>query len=310
MPLRKAVSNRVYGPHVARHCRTQLFEAVYLELRTRCNGSCGFCAASARNDTRPDQVMAFELFTQIIDQLKEIGFTGKVAFHVNNDPLIVPEVERYAAYVHDNLPAAWLQILTNGRALKNGIGERLIAAGINELSVNWYDSGADAPLPAHLVEFRDKVLPSLFPNGNYAPGLGPFPDRDLFRFNLFRRNVDDRLTNRGGTAPNKARLAGRSSLGFCVYPFTQLNITADGRVSKCCADVPFDEVMGDLRHERLVDIWYGAKFEALRRNLRANRRGVSAQCSCCDFLGIRASKPIRWIEQVGFRMADCLDHEH
>ncbi|MBI5164782.1 MAG: radical SAM/SPASM domain-containing protein [Magnetospirillum sp.] len=277
----------------------KLFETVYFELRTRCNGSCGFCTASVQNDTRPDTRMSRELFEALVGQLAALNFSGRVCFHVNNDPLIVPGIEDFVAFARHSLPQAYLQILTNGRALNNALGERLLDAGIDELSINWYAADVDSPLPRNLVAFRDEVIT----HRQTDTGLRPVS------FNIYRRKITEVLTNRGGTAPNKSGLKGSNPFGFCVFPFTQLNVTADGRVSKCCSDVQFADAMGDLTQQSILDVWRGPRFAAVRRALMAGDRSAVVHCRECDFIGIRPGTPPRWSEQLAQRVAkDIEDH--
>ncbi len=266
-----------------------MFDSVFFELRTRCNGKCSFCAASIHNETRPDTTMSFDLYAKVIGQLKEINFSGRVAYHVNNDPLLVPDLEKYVRHARENLPAAYLQVLTNGKALSPRKAERLIETGIDELTVNHYDNDFSAQLPKRLVRVRQETLPKFFGKDQIQSGSGPASskERRVFYFNVFRRRETQVLNNRAGSAPNKQDGFDGRHLGFCRYPFTQFNITTDGRVSKCCQDLFFEEVMGNVAEQSLLDIWNGAPFQKVRAALYENDRAANPMCGKCDYFGVR-----------------------
>ena len=288
--------------------RTPLFRTVFFELRTRCNSRCSFCAAAVQSETRPDVTMPFDTYARVIDDLVAIDYRGEIAYHVNNEPLMVPDLDRFVAHARARLPHAWLRIYTNGLALSRVKGEALLRAGLDEMTVNWYASDPGAPLPAHLLAFRDEVLPRFHPPERVRPGTGPerHGDRSIFRFNINRRRIDEVIDSRAGSAPNK-QARPEDATGFCEHPFTQLNITVDGRVGRCCADFYFDDVMGNVSRQRLLEIWHGEPLELARRQLLRGDRSGSARCSRCDFRGVvveRAPAIARLAESVLSR----LDH--
>lgn len=270
--------------------RAPLFNSVFLETRTKCNGTCSFCAASIRAETRPDVQMSPELSERIIGQLRDISFKGIVAPYVNSDSLLYPHVYDLMACARHELPDAWLQVMTNGKALTVEGARRLIEAGIDELHINYYDDDLTAPLPARFVEIRDRLLPSLFPADHLRigsqPPLSEAGERGVFVFNIVRRCETEVLTSRGGTAPNAPVPLGPPR-GFCEYPFTQLNITADGRVGQCCCDFYFSMDLGNATPGHLVDLWFSPKFTELRNQLVRNDRTQNALCRQCDFCGVK-----------------------
>ena len=285
------LNNSIYEPRIKHlgifNDNFPLFETVFFEVRTKCNGSCPFCAASIENESREDTSMPKELYIKIINQLKTIGFGGRIAYHVNNDPLIFPDLPDFVSYARENLPKAWIQILTNGKALNPKKAEHLLAAGINELTVNNYDDDFTKEIPHRIQKIYDTILPIFYRKEQIKTGHGPCDKSgEIFRFNIIRTKINIVKSSRAGTSPNK-KIEMTSPRGFCEYPFTQLNITTDGRVSKCCADLYFSDPMGDLKEERLLDIWYGDKFNRARKHLLAGRREQIGTCRKCDFIGVR-----------------------
>ena len=266
---------------------TPLFDAVFFEVRTRCNGTCPFCAASIQNETRQDTTMPMKLYIKVINELKDIGFSGRIAYHVNNDPLIFHKLSDFVKYARTNLPSVWIQILTNGKGLTEKKAESLIDAGINELSINYYNDDQTVEVSKKIQNISENVLPRYYKEHQIKTGHGPDTDnKNIFRFNLFRPMLNTIKTSRAGTAPNKKFKSGQPR-GFCEYPFTQFNITTDGRVSKCCADLYFSDPMGNVKENSLMEIWNGQQFEKVRNLLLEGNRDVIETCSKCDFFGVK-----------------------
>lgn len=265
-----------------------LFDTVFFEVRTRCNGTCPFCTASLKNDKRDDTFMSFNLFKKAIDELKEIDFSGRIAYHVNNDPLIFPQLPKFVKYTRNNLPKAWLQILTNGKALTEEKAEELIIAGINELSINFYNDDFSAELPEPIRNVRERVIPKYYNPEQIISGKKPssIANKKVFLFNVSRRKANEILTSRGGHAPNKKQKS-RSPRGFCQYPFTQFNITTDGTVNKCCADFYFSDPMGNVSNQNIIEIWNGINFGRVRQELLKGKRDGLENCKKCDFYGVK-----------------------
>jgi radical SAM protein with 4Fe4S-binding SPASM domain len=271
------------------HADKSLFDSVLFEVRTKCNGSCAFCAASVKNETRPDTTMPMSLYRKVIDELMELEFKGVVGYDVNNDPLLFKELPAFIKYARSHLPNAWIRVLTNGKALDEDIAAALLAAGINELSINDYNDDRNAAIPEKIRVVQEEILPKFYNKTMIKIGktnYGPDPDhKEIFKFNLFRSRATVIKATRAGTAPNKKEKT-QMPRGFCEHPFTQFNITTDGRVSMCSADLFFSDPMGDVSKQSLTEIWFGENFQKIRKSLMKDDREPIELCSKCDYYGI------------------------
>ncbi len=266
-----------------------IFDAIFFEVRTRCNSRCAFCAASIQNETREDVSLPFELYQKAIDELSEMNYSGRIAYHVNNDPLIFRELEKFVDYARTKVPKAWIQILTNGKALTLAKAEALIKVGINEITVNHYNDDFSAPLPKVLQELREAVLLKYFKADEIVARLPKdYKEKKVFLFAVNRRRLNEVLMSRAGTAPNKKEVS-EMPRGFCQFPFTQFNVTADGRVNKCCSDLFFSDVMGNIKDQSIREIWFGEKLNKVRKELLQGNRKAFETCEKCDFYGCKNS---------------------
>lgn len=283
-----------------------LFDSVLFELRPRCNGHCSFCPASVENDTRVDYTMPLELYKSIIDQLRALNFQGRIAFYVNNDPLLIPNLPEYVRYARKHLADCLLSILTNGRALKEKNGEELLEAGIDELGINWYSDDPQPKLSVGIIRFLENVLQKRYPDQPIQMDGTTHFENNKFRLTISYKKQTEVLLNRAGFSPNKSKMNTPTPLGFCEYPFRQFVITSDGRVAKCCQDFLFSEPIGNLTKENLEEIWFSKKMSYIRSQLINNKRSFSKQCEVCDFIGVKAR---HLNSPIGIVLSEMYHHE-
>lgn len=245
-----------------------LFDLIALETRTRCNSACAFCAANVLTDTREDKYMPDDLVQKLYTELAALDYRGRLLFFVNNEPLLDPRLPEFLRQARTQLPHVTLEVHTNGLKLNPRNGRELLEAGLHTLIINNYtDQGT---VHRGVQQFLDQVAPD-------------FPEVHI-DFHL--RILTEKLANRGGTAPNGTLTREPFQLP-CHFPFDYLGMTADGRVSLCCQDHYFDEVMGNFNRESIHDIWYGDRFKAARAALRNADRSTNPLCQVCDYRGFK-----------------------
>lgn len=66
---------------------------------------------------------------------------------------------------------------------------------------------------------------------------------------------------------------------FCHFPFEHLEIKADGRAFVCCSG-RLPEVVGNLRHTPIYDLWNGPRTSEIRRSILA---GTWEYCQGCRY---------------------------
>jgi hypothetical protein len=267
---------------------------VYIELRTRCNQVCPFCIASKGNDPRPDEIMSFELYEKLINNLVDMSFKGQIHYYQTNDPLIVPNLERYIQYSKKNLPDSSHFVLTNGKALGIKNGRALLDAGTTVLSINVYSDEEKLIIPNNVQKFLDEVLFKKYPPETAIIPIENSNNSFIFKtkdFSLYIRHrvLTTELSRRVGTAPNRKALSAQNNfLGFCAQPFFQLSVTTDGRVGRCCNDALILTPMGNVNTQSLSEIWDGKLFKDLRIMLLKIGRKDDPFCQGCDSSGFHA----------------------
>jgi cyclic pyranopterin phosphate synthase len=221
---------------------------VEIEVGSRCNRSCSYCPVSL--DPRPPVParMSDEVFTATIRQLSEIPFTGRISYHLYNEPLLRKDLPRLVGIVHSLLPGA-LQILnTNGDLLDDQRHTALRQAGIDYFYVTRH-SGGD------------------------------YPERT---FQVVQTSSDLILTNRGGTLTDVPLPSVDTSRIPCFAPSEMLIVTVTGDVLMCYEDAHRDHVMGNVLSSTIPEIWNSGKFREIRRRLESGDRSARAMCLKCS----------------------------
>jgi len=239
-----------------------LFKHIEIETINRCNGNCSFCPINKREDPRPKVIMTWEMFEGIIEQLKELNYSGRLALFSNNEPLLDERIIEWNVYARNQLPNARIHMFTNGTLLTLDKFKALVQV-LDELIIDNYQQELKLIKPCQeIVKYCDR-----------HPEL-------IEKVTIVLRKPDEILTTRGGTAPNKKNIKEYGD-DRCVLPSKQMIIRPDGKISLCCNDPLGKYTLGDLSKERLIEIWNGDKFKAVRKALYKGR-GNWGQCKYCD----------------------------
>lgn len=256
----------VYDEVEALYGNQPLFNHIEIETINRCNGSCSFCPVNHRDDPREKAVMTEELFHSIIDQLAELKYSGRLSTFSNNEPLLDNRIIELNRYAREKLPNARMHLFTNGTLLTIDKFEALMEI-LDELIIDNYQQELKLIDPCKkIVEYCEE-----------HPELKS-------KVTIVLRKPQEILTSRGGTAPNRKELKSYDK-DRCVLPFKQMIVRPTGKVSLCCNDAIGKYTLGDLTKEKLLDVWYGDKFNMVRKCLYEGR-GQWGNCKYCDTFSI------------------------
>jgi MoaA/NifB/PqqE/SkfB family radical SAM enzyme len=246
---------------------------VEIETFNRCNSTCGFCPVNRTADPRPQARMSEEMFHSVIDQLAAWDYRGVVNLFSNNEPFLDKRIFAFTEYAREKLPLAFVQIISNGTALDVAKVERILPF-LSRMVINNY--GAELRLHdnvAAIVDHLNARCPDLA--GKLTVGL---------------RQLDEFKSNRGGTSPNrKVRTPVYTSR--CAYPYFQMVIRPDGKISLCCNDALGQETLGDLATSSLRDAWADQRRRRVQ-DAMLNGRAGNGLCTHCDNLAWAKPKRI------------------
>jgi len=234
-----------------------LFETIAIETCSICNRKCSFCPMN--QDTTPKGLMSNELFDKIIRELKEISFKGDVAFSNYGEPLLDKRIVDFTKKVKKELGNR-VMFSTNGDFLTPQKFRELISAGFDIFHVSQHDSEPS------------KTIKDLF--SKTSPQEWKYISYEIVK------NDSVTLTNRGGLVEVKT-----------YYPFycalRHVIVRANGEVSFCCNDYYNEVKLGNIKQEKLIDIWNKPLYRQIRNEIK---RGIFNLPICKRCRGILPQK--------------------
>ena len=236
-----------------------LCQQVLIETRTDCNNNCPFCPHHFNK--KELGIMTWDCYCRIIDNLCEIGYNGRVALMVSNEPLLDNRLPDMIKYAKSKSPRLFLDITTNGRLLTLDMVDHLFSLGLDNININDYRGDRD-----------------LKPNGlskNLEPIFNAYNNNAKITFQ--KRSLDEKWPNYGGNIPKTEDF---DNSGFCNFPFRKLTISYSGDVLLCCDDFMYATSFGNVMNKNIIDCWYDPSFNNYRLSLLNGKRiGLCQRCN-------------------------------
>ena len=247
---------------------------IEIETINRCNGTCAFCPVNRDDDPRTYQRMPEDLFHRIIDELADWGYGGSLRLYSNNEPFLDKRIFAFAEVARARLPDAYHVIISNGTALNVEKAVRILPF-LSHLIINDYGTN---------YQLHDNIKAIIDHLNQHRPDLAG-------KLIVGLRRINEVKTNRAGEAPNRLNQSAvyRSR---CAYPFFQMVILPDGKLSLCCNDAIGQVTLGDVSRSSIREAWASdARKEVQERMLRG--RDHIGLCAGCDNLSWAKPKRIR-----------------
>ncbi len=275
-----------------------------------CNFRCKFCFQS--HGKFKGEVMSFETFDRIIEQLKEFdGPINVIHMYGLGEPLINNNLPDFIRIINDNHLAREVAITTNGSLLTHDMADRLVASGLSRLSVSL--DGIDDETFRQIVgvevsfkkiyeqlsyfySIRGKCHFHVKINGeDYSEDQ---KDRfvELFKDITDSINIDHVVNVWPGldVASNGDRMYDYNldalkndtskAKAVCPLMFYELLVHSDGSVSPCAVDYGFKSMnLGNIFDNSLFNIWNGKRLRDLRiESLKGEGYSYSI-CNKCNY---------------------------
>lgn len=267
---------------VTLHQDFPVFSIAEFNLIAACTRRCAFCPVSDPNfykstyGSEKNKYLPPELFKKVLGDLQAIGYSGEISFSGFSEPLLHPHREKLLACARAALPAARIQMLTNGDRLDVDTLNELFGAGLDELVISLYDG------PEQIEKFealrKQAAIPEdkLFLRRRYYDGT----DYGVF------------ISNRGGLVDVENFGRTRAELPLerkCFYPFSFVKVDLNGDVMFCPHNWAKKSLVGNVKSENLWDIWRNSQLEAIRESLSQKRRTIPS-CIACDVDGTKTGE--------------------
>lgn len=236
-----------------------MFSQVLIETRTDCNKCCSFCPQSFYN--RKLAIMKWKIYKLIIDSLAEIGFAGRIALLVSNEPLLEVRLLKMIKYAKKKSSRFFIDITTNGTLLTIDFVDQLMSVGLDNLNINDYRSdreNAKEKVSDHLVSI-----------------LETYRSNPKITYNA--RSSKEVLPNYAGVIP---QIYSPVEFGFCNFPYRKLVFSIIGDVMLCCNDFKHETNFGNIKTESILSIWNSKELNNIRVSLLNEIRiGLCSHCN-------------------------------
>ncbi len=232
---------------------TEELTAVEIEINGDCNLGCTYCPNSISN--RSNQVpMDVSLFTDILCQLQELSFAGRISYDFYNEPLLHPRLIDFVSLTKKYLPLASIVLYSNGTLLSEAKVLDLSKAGVTHFIITQHEQISSHPLQRFSLIAKENIT--------------------------FRHHSEMNKFNRGGLLTH----IGNSLPAFspCYIPSFLMTITTSGNVLPCFEDFHESMIMGNVKNTHLKDIWNSERFVRFRQDLRRGLRHKYPLCRHCN----------------------------
>lgn len=244
------------------------FRSIGIETYNRCNNDCPFCPANMFFDKRTPVFMKEQLFSSIIQQLKEFDYQGIVTLSINDEPLLDNRLEKFVKISTRNLQNSEVKFWTNGKLLNLKRLKSLYKSGLRSMTIDNYND-------------RLELLPNI---KNLLKQIKGTEMEKNISINVWLRYKNVVLDNRAGLSPNGNKTNWLIRMRKCGLPFIQFNVNPEGKAFICCLDAYYQNIVGDLNKESIMEIWRGKKLKDIRKNIISSGRKNIFPCKRCDTL--------------------------
>ena len=242
-----------------------------------CNRKCSFCPRSAPDFKDVKEFITNELAKKIAKELSELNYEGLVLFSGFVEPLLDKNIFNIIKIFRDLLPNARIEIVTNGDVLNVKRANKLFNSGLSKLLISIYDGKKEA----------DEMEKMLLDGGI---------DKNKFiirhRYLTEDKDFGITLSNRSGMMKNaEYKIPSlKSPLKLsCFYPHYTFFIDYKGEVLMCSHDWGKKYIVGNVKREKIIDIWLNKKYQSARDRLQKGDRAFEP-CDVCDVTGTLMGK--------------------
>jgi radical SAM protein with 4Fe4S-binding SPASM domain len=279
---------------------------------SHCNLRCPFCPTGHRDliaqNGRYQGPMSLDLFEKIINDLKDFPDKLRVLrLYKEGEPLMNRHFPEMVSIARNSRRVEKIDTTTNGVLLTPRNSERIIAAGIDQIniSVNALSTEQFVELVKTKVNFSRYVenikylysikgectiyIKAIQENlstddqKRFLEIFGDISDRIFFE-HLFPNwpGFHDEIIPREGTVGLYGGEVREQSV--CPYIFYSTTVNSDGTVSLCIQDWARNLVVGDLKHQSLLEVWFGEQITRHRIRHLQSRRKDNATCRDCGVM--------------------------
>lgn len=287
-------------------------QLIQIQTSNRCNLKCKMCptygeynrstSQTLRKDDPVSRFLDPVTFEHILDQILEFN-TGlarrivKLKPQLYDEPLLNPHIIDYIRLARSRgLTSIYFD--TNGTLLTPQICEDLVASGLSSIAIS-IDAACEetyrqlrrnnkyqhvVEMVKYLCRLRDRLNPgmmvdiSLVEVKENSSEIAAFIDQWLPVSGCVR--VNKAFDSLGKVEDFYIPYTGRRV--FCKVPWRITSVLLNGDVMKCMFDYNYDNIIGNIHDESLLQIWKSPQYMSYREKHIAGRYDEMPSCRSCD----------------------------
>jgi radical SAM protein with 4Fe4S-binding SPASM domain len=253
-----------------------------LELATACNLKCPFCFLQNPAYKNKPAVMPIGMARIVLDEAATIGIPS-VKFNWRGCPTVHPAFTSILQYA-STLGFLDLLVNTNGNFTDDAVDGLMCATKVmvsldsmNTLTYKQMRSGGNL---MRVLTNINSLIERGHKNLWVRRVVTELNKAEDFK-GLVRAAFGDSVKiSEHAEFERSKQVAIPKKRAYCGYPSQRLIVSVDGKVFPCCVDYFETLPLGDIKHDKLMDIWHGDAINALRQGLKQGNYYPS-QCSDC-----------------------------
>lgn len=297
--------------------------SVQIDVCSACNLKCNFCFHSddiaVKKSGEKFGAMSFELFKKIIDDMKKDWKNGRVKklrlFKIG-EPLMNKDICTMVRYAKEAGVAECIEITTNGTLLNNEMSLSLVDAGLDILNISvngineiQYERACNYKI--NFEEYFEKIKFFYDHKGDCKvfikySDIGYKEEEKKAFYDMFRVACDEMFVEtisatlwQDTDVKQKIKDLHKGTYGqklekkyVCPFLFTTMVINNRGIAHLCCVDWKSEYILGDLKTEKIGDIWNGERMKEYQRIHLSMQKDKIAICRKCESLSANTTDNI------------------
>ena len=264
-----------------------LMSVVEISNSGMCNRKCSFCPRSDPAYEHVNEFISKDLHNKIFTELSKLEYKGMIIYSGYVEPLLDKKIFACIKEARYFLPDAQIEIITNGDALNLKRAKKLFDSGLSTLLISVYDGAEEEE------KFYQLCKELKLNEDQYV-----IRNRYMSADNDFGLNI----SNRSGNLENsefKIEPLKTSLKMSCNYPAYTFFIDYNGDVQMCSHDWGKKYIIGNIKNEKIMNIWKNEKYLFARKKLLNTNRNFSP-CNKCDVKGslIGNKHAKEWLKRI------------
>jgi len=317
---RKNPFNEIYAQLNGKDGNFDFPVCIDVELTNNCNLHCLFCPTGTGVSIRNKGFMTDEVFLKIICDIK--GEKIGLRFSRWGEPTLHPKIINFLTMAKKD--GHLLHLNTNGQLLNERFVEDLVNIGLDSIKFSfqgvdeksYQEMRQDSNFKKLVENIKTMYLirgERMFPYIHISTTTTYETDEEIKKFKDEINPYCDLVTS-GKTKlehieiektrlnkeqkellselKNKESMA-EERLKKCPEVFGKVSIDWDGQITACCSDYNREMIIGDIKEDRLYDIFHNDIANKYREMLRKNEFEKIPHCNrCFDLMSIQGKNKI------------------